>query len=205
MKASRVKADCFEVKVRTILKPRFTLIKVNTANCIKIEKPLGYYSIEWNEEWGDVESFDAVMQRITPIVTSSDIIDVYNGKLFFHTDKELDCEKSYVLYVKDSDDGEKCIVKPVDFSDINSFRVELDNGESASSSIKEDHINIFYHGGKPSSIKLFNKLVIDILLKFNTYPGLLVSIIIMIIVFNMGISPIKMARTVLDFFKFWNK
>ena len=36
MKASRVKADCFEVKVRTILKPRFTLIKVNTANCIKI-------------------------------------------------------------------------------------------------------------------------------------------------------------------------
>lgn len=163
MKASRVKADCFEIKNRTILKPRFTLIKVNTANCIKIKKPLGYYySIEWNEEWGDVESFDAIMQRITPIVTSSDIIDVYNGKLFFHTDKELDCEKSYVLYVKDSDDGEKCIVKPVDFSDINSFRVELDNGESASSSIKEDHINIFYHGGKPSSIKLFNKLVIDI-------------------------------------------
>ena len=40
MKASRVKADCFEVKVRTILKPRFTLIKVNTANCIKIKKPL---------------------------------------------------------------------------------------------------------------------------------------------------------------------
>lgn len=114
MKASRVKADCFEIKNRTILKPRFTLIKVNTANCIKIKKPSGYYSIEWNEEWGDVESFDAVMQRITPIVTSSDIIDVYNGKLFFHTDKELDCEKSYVLYVKDRDDGEKCIVKPVD-------------------------------------------------------------------------------------------
>lgn len=159
LKASMVKAECFEVKTRVILKPRFSLLKIDSLNSVSIKQPEGYfYLVDWNDDWGDVEGFEAIMQRRNTLFESGDEIDIYNGRLVFKTDEEIDCNQNYKIYFNNSDIEEKCIIRPVDFSDIDNYRIELNCGTATSVGYKDGILNIFYEGAQPSSVKLFNSI-----------------------------------------------
>ena len=164
LKASMVKADCLEVKTRVILKPRFSLLKIKSLNTVSIKKPEGnFYIVDWNDDWGDIDGFEAIMQRRNTLFESGDEIDIYNGRLVFRTDDEIDCSQTYKIYFRNSDNEEKCLITPIDFSKIDNYRIELNNGTAISSGYKNGILNVFYEGAKPNSIKLFGNVNCEII------------------------------------------
>lgn len=158
-KAARVKAECFEVKPRIVLKPLFSLLKLKASDAVVFEKPEGYfYVLDWDDEWGDIDDFDALLKGRNTLCDSSEILDVYNKKLIIGFDQSIDTESYYTLYLRDNDDGIKCRIRELNFADINDYRIASGNAEIVSASEKEGKITCHYNGTLSGKLLLFGKL-----------------------------------------------
>lgn len=161
--AASVKADCFEVKPRLILKPRFSLLKLKALNSVTIKKPDGFfYVVDWNEDWGDIDDFEAIAQRRTTIFESQELLDIYNGKMLFKSEKEIDCSQTYRIFFRNSDEDEKCIIRAINFNNFEDFRAECVSASISSVSENKDYLSVFYNGTQPKTITLFNCLDCDV-------------------------------------------
>lgn len=157
--AARVKAECFEVKSKIVLKPLFSLLKLKSSDAVVFEKPDGnFYVLDWDDDWGDIGDFDALLKGRNTICDSSEILDIYNKKLIIGFDQSIDTESYYTLYLRDNDDGIKCRIRELNFADINDYRIASDNAEIVSASEKDGKITCHYNGTIGKTLLLFGNL-----------------------------------------------
>lgn len=159
IKSSKIKAECFKVEQKRVLKPLDTLLRVTAVTSVLINKPEGfYYVIEWNEEWGDTEEFDALCKGRHTVCENTDVLDVFDGKLFFKSETELDISANYKLYLKDESDY-NCLIKKIDYSDCGSFRTFAENAKISASAESGGGIVLYYTGEVNDAVILFDKVV----------------------------------------------
>ncbi|MDE7329907.1 MAG: AAA family ATPase, partial [Clostridia bacterium] len=165
-KASKVKAECFEVKARTVLKPLFSLLKLKSSDALVFEKPQGYYYVlDWDDEWGDITEFDALLKGRNAICDETQVLDSYNKKLSFKFDSPLDTDINYMLYLRYSDDSIKCRLRELNFSDINDYRISSNNAEIVSAFKKNGEITCHYTGTIDNTLLLFGRLQCKVIRK----------------------------------------
>ena len=154
-KVSKIGAKCFRVEDRLILKPTFSLLKVKSLNAVTCDKPQGnFYILDWNDEWGDINSFETITQRFDKICDQSAIIDVYNRKALLRLDKEIDTTKKYSLFLFD-EEAKPCTLRPVNYRVIADYRAVSEGTEIVSASERNGKITFTYSGAEPQKITLF--------------------------------------------------
>lgn len=162
--AAKVRAECIEVKHRLILRPQDTLLKIKANEAIKVNIPNDlYYCFEWDNEWGSYESFDALMKGRQVVLESPDVIDVYNGVLIFKSQYPLDTSISYRLFTKGNDEDYRCSITKLDYSKLDTYRIESGTAEFASAHVYDDFMAYQYSGALGKKIRFFGKIEVDIL------------------------------------------
>ena len=160
-KASKVSAQCIEVKRRTILRPLFTLLRIKASDSVTISLPAGnIYVLEWDDDWGDSDSFDALCKGRRSIIESDAVLDVYNGKLLFETEAEIDTTAEYSVFLQNDDNAKKASVKRLDYSRVTDYRIESGNAVFSSAFLANGELTLQYSGAIDKNIVLFDKLTV---------------------------------------------
>lgn len=161
--ASKVKAECIEVRHRLVLSPQDALLRIKASESVRVKVPEdNYYFFEWDDEWGSYESFDALLKGRQVVLESPDVIDVYNGVLVFKTQSPLDTSISYKLYTKGNDEDYRCSIAKLDYSKLDTYRIESGNAKFASAYI-DGNFTVYQHSGMlGKSVRFFGKIDAEI-------------------------------------------
>lgn len=164
--ASKIGAECFEVKNKIILKPKFSLIKVKASKYCVINRPTSnYYVLDWNDEWGNIDKFDAIQKGRYTLVESRDIIDTYNKKLIFILAEDIDTTIQYKLYIQGNDDEYTCSLRLIKYDDLQDVRVSGIGMNVISISESNGKITVYYTGVADDNVLLFGSIPCEIIEK----------------------------------------
>lgn len=163
-KAAQVKAECVKVDRRLLLSPCDTLLRIKARGTVKVKLPCeNYYYFEWDNEWGNHDKFDALQRGRKTIIEADEIVDVYNGFVVFKTEENIDTEASYHLYLKDDDTPRGCAVSRIDYSKIDTYRIESGSASFVKAHKDGDFMSYQYRGGVEKNICFFGKASSEIL------------------------------------------
>lgn len=158
-KSAKVSAQCIEVKRRTILRPMFTLLRVKASDTVTVQIPSKHiYMLEWDDEWGDVDCFDAIYRGRRPVIENDSVLDVYNGKLVFAVDSELDTSVEYSVFLQDNDDAKKASIKLLDYTRLSDYRVESGSAVFFSAFQNDSELTLQYSGVLDKEVVFFDKI-----------------------------------------------
>lgn len=163
-------AECKEYKTTQLLKPNFSLIKIDERKSsffrINNEK---YYSITLMNLDKDISIVYEKMNCLA--LGRNDVIndlnkcklDIYGDKIFIKNDKILDCDKNYLIWMRNEDSPISAKISLVNFSNIKDYKIlSLDSAvEIENVKQKENGLTVYYKGLNLQKIELFDNIILE--------------------------------------------
>lgn len=157
-RAAKIKAECFEVKQRLIAKPLFSIIRVNADSTVTVAVPQGnYYILDWNDEWGGVDLFDALAKGRKQVFDNDDIVDVSTKHIVFCSDEELDTDGAFQVWLSEAEDSIKCNISKLDFTSIDEYSIASGNVKFISASYNGKALALQYTGVLTEEVEFFSR------------------------------------------------
>ena len=154
-----ISAECREVKPHRVLSLDGSLLRVRAIQSLRVRLPEGsYYCFRWdNEQYGYFDGFEALCYGRKEVLLRDGHTDIYNDFVVFEYDGVIKDGERLALYIEGNSFPKECAVSRLDFSNLDSYRIEIDGAELVDARVDGDSIIYRYNGQPEGSVRLFGR------------------------------------------------